>query len=564
MATTIQHRRGTTAEHATFTGAVGEVTYNTTTKSVHTHDGVTAGGFPLTKASDLSADTGASLVGYMPDGVGAVASTVQEKLRESVSVLDFGADSTGVASSTIAFNDALSNGGTVYVPSGIYKLDSRVDMEIDGTTLWLAADVTLMLSGVPATQSPFGNQIHVYADNCSVVGSGPSSLLQITGGSQANAVGALHHTNFTVRDLTIDGDKANGVAFNDDTFMSGVSVIATVAGGALYDVQATIDNCIIKNFLQYGVNVYGEQANGVKVINCNIREIGKTGDPLSVGAGIVATRGCSDFIASNNVIKNCKQHGMFFSSAGLDSALWTITGNAIHQNGVSGIAFLEESSYASASGKGIYNVAVTGNSISGNGRSGIQLNVDTVGYLKYFTITGNTIQGNVLSGIEANSTNTSPNIVSDLEISGNLCFDNGAANYSVNGIIPRVTGVSRYFTPTIEGSTSAGVGTYTERSGSYTKLGNIVHFQIAVTWSAHTGAGNLRISGLPLPSTAAEPAATGWVWANDLTITGQASYFIPAGQSYALIGSINNGAYGDVSLDTAASLRINGFYFVND
>ena len=88
MSTTIQHRRGTTAEHASFTGAVGEVTYNTTTKSVHTHDGVTAGGFPLIKASDLSADTGAGLVGYLPAGTGAVARTVQGKFGDSINLFD--------------------------------------------------------------------------------------------------------------------------------------------------------------------------------------------------------------------------------------------------------------------------------------------------------------------------------------------------------------------------------------------------------------------------------------------------------------------------------------------
>lgn len=480
-------------------------------------------------------------------------------------VLDFGADPTGVSSSAAAFNNALLNGGTVYVPSGTYKLDSRVDVTVDGTTLFLAADVTLLLSGVPATQSPFGNQIHVYADNCSVIGSGPSSLLQITGGSQANAVGVLHHTNFTVRDLTIDGDKANGVAITDDTFMSGVSVVATVAGGAASDVQATIDNCIIKNFLQYGVNVYGEQANGVKVINCNIREIGKTGDALSVGAGIVVTRGCSDLIVSNNVIKNCKQHGMFFSSAGLDSALWTITGNAVHQNGDCGIAFVEQAIYGSASNKGIFNVAVTGNSISGNGRSGIQLNVDTVGYLKYFTITGNTSQGNTLAGIEALTTNTSPNIVTDLQISGNLCLDNGSANYSVGSVIPRVEGVSRSFTPTITGSTTSGAATFGVDSpkGTYQKVGNVVYYQLEANWSAHTGTGDLVVGGFPYAANNAEPQPSGWVWANGLTITGQGSLGLASGQTSGTLYAIENGSASPVALDTAASLRINGFYFTS-
>jgi hypothetical protein len=47
MPTVLQLRRGTTAEHSTFTGAVGEVTVDTTKDSVVVHDGATAGGVPL-------------------------------------------------------------------------------------------------------------------------------------------------------------------------------------------------------------------------------------------------------------------------------------------------------------------------------------------------------------------------------------------------------------------------------------------------------------------------------------------------------------------------------------
>lgn len=47
MATILQLRRGTTTQHNTFTGAVGEVTVDTTKDTVVVHDGVTAGGKPL-------------------------------------------------------------------------------------------------------------------------------------------------------------------------------------------------------------------------------------------------------------------------------------------------------------------------------------------------------------------------------------------------------------------------------------------------------------------------------------------------------------------------------------
>lgn len=45
MAQQIQLRRGTTDEHANFTGAQGEVTVDTLLKSLVVHDGETLGGF---------------------------------------------------------------------------------------------------------------------------------------------------------------------------------------------------------------------------------------------------------------------------------------------------------------------------------------------------------------------------------------------------------------------------------------------------------------------------------------------------------------------------------------
>jgi hypothetical protein len=43
----VRIRRGTTAQHATFVGADGEVTFDTTKKVLVVHDGVTAGGKPV-------------------------------------------------------------------------------------------------------------------------------------------------------------------------------------------------------------------------------------------------------------------------------------------------------------------------------------------------------------------------------------------------------------------------------------------------------------------------------------------------------------------------------------
>ena len=53
MSRQIQIRRGTTAEHENFTGAIGEVTYDTTAKTLRVHDGQTVGGTVLAKQSEI-------------------------------------------------------------------------------------------------------------------------------------------------------------------------------------------------------------------------------------------------------------------------------------------------------------------------------------------------------------------------------------------------------------------------------------------------------------------------------------------------------------------------------
>lgn len=52
MSTAIQLRRGTTTEHNTFTGAVGEITVDVTKDTLVVHDGSTAGGFPVLNVND--------------------------------------------------------------------------------------------------------------------------------------------------------------------------------------------------------------------------------------------------------------------------------------------------------------------------------------------------------------------------------------------------------------------------------------------------------------------------------------------------------------------------------
>ena len=50
MTTQVQFRRGTTSDHALFTGAAGELTIDTDKNMAVIHDGTTTGGFDVFRA----------------------------------------------------------------------------------------------------------------------------------------------------------------------------------------------------------------------------------------------------------------------------------------------------------------------------------------------------------------------------------------------------------------------------------------------------------------------------------------------------------------------------------
>ena len=75
------------------------------------------------------------------------------------------------------------------------------------------------------------------------------------------------------------------------------------------------------------------------------------------------------------------------------------------------------------------------------------------------------------------------------------------------------------FTPTITGSTVAGVGTYTLQEGNYTKNGNTVTATIGLNVTAHTGTGNMRISGLPFALKNGITSSTHFLYYENLTLT---------------------------------------------
>jgi len=105
---------------------------------------------------NLDLPDNADEITYNPAGTGAVARTVQAKLRESVSVLDFGADPTGVADSTAAFTAALAASKFVTIPAGSYVISSTLYFSnhvIAGKSdTYLGGVLITMIGNAPAFQ----------------------------------------------------------------------------------------------------------------------------------------------------------------------------------------------------------------------------------------------------------------------------------------------------------------------------------------------------------------------------------------------------------------------------
>jgi hypothetical protein len=89
MSTAIQRRRGSTAQHNTFTGLNGETTVDTDKRTVVVHDGVTAGGFPLARQNLSNVPNGTIGSALLADGAVTTAkmadgAVTYEKLGSNV------------------------------------------------------------------------------------------------------------------------------------------------------------------------------------------------------------------------------------------------------------------------------------------------------------------------------------------------------------------------------------------------------------------------------------------------------------------------------------------------
>ena len=132
------------------------------------------------------------------------------------------------------------------------------------------------------------------------------------------------------------------------------------------------------------------------------------------------------------------------------------------------------------------NANIVGNFIVSGGTYSIQFTSNCLYSLVY---SGNNFQLDSTGGY-ATPDNNPASFVNVISAFGNYNTGTGAAPYNnVNS--------DKTFNPVVGGNTTLGSGTYTAQKGRYIQNGNIVHFEIQVSWSAHTGSGTQMYVSLP-------------------------------------------------------------------
>ena len=211
MAYSVQFRRGTTAEHASFTGAAGEVTMNTDTNKLVVHDGVTVGGHII------GSDTGG----------GGTSSGGSVTIYASISARDAAAANEG----DLAFlsdSDTLHiNNGSEWIkvwagpdelPSWSTELPNSVALNADGTTTTLTVaatdpegfDITYTYDTSPSNQA----QATIVNNNDGTFTLTPSTTTSDAGSFifRAKATDGIHVISTTT---TAALNFSNDIAFSD-------------------------------------------------------------------------------------------------------------------------------------------------------------------------------------------------------------------------------------------------------------------------------------------------------------------------------------------------------------
>ena len=157
MATALQLRRGTTAQNNAFTGAAGELSYDTATEGLIVHDGSTAGGFEIMPSGSIIAFGGAAApdAGWLLCNGADVNRTTYARLFAAIST----AYGTGDGSSTFGLPDLRdrvllgkgTNNGTVGTETGSAAASSVITNATNNTGTGTTGSTTASTNNTTGT-----------------------------------------------------------------------------------------------------------------------------------------------------------------------------------------------------------------------------------------------------------------------------------------------------------------------------------------------------------------------------------------------------------------------------
>jgi polygalacturonase len=202
----------------------------------------------------LAASGGSAKVGFLQAGTGAVPTTVQAKLRESVSVKDFGAVGDGVTNDTAAIVLAIAASSSVYFPPGTYKITSSItvpsNMKIFGTgaasILKLQADlITCFTTGTSTAKS------NITISDLLIDGGGQTSNIN-TGFKGNSGIYGTNVTNFHIDNVIIRKmGIINAAAPQTDNTFSGMGILIEARSGDIGNIRIT--RCTVSNIAGGGI-----------------------------------------------------------------------------------------------------------------------------------------------------------------------------------------------------------------------------------------------------------------------------------------------------------------------
>ena len=190
-------------------------------------------------------------VDYTPSGTGVVETTVQAKLRDFISVTDFGAVGDGSTDDTAAIQACIdsieSTGGTVFFPLGTYNIGAVTIGTSSNVCLDGGGSAVLALVGTSAGFTASGTVSNLTIRGFTAVGDSTSTngqaFYQTTTPSTINNL-SIHNNNISEIQIGITVSSENGGSCTDvNIYNNHIDTTYGTIGGTGYGIHvATADN----------------------------------------------------------------------------------------------------------------------------------------------------------------------------------------------------------------------------------------------------------------------------------------------------------------------------------